>query len=238
MNHRSRHEAYQQFLEFIRRDSQKDRNAVNRRMLSVFIWCFLIPVLAMTGLNFLVKMGWVPLKARAYSDVVFLIFPVAYSVYFLNAEVVRGLPRLFRQGGLANSLRQADEEDAWREKVVDSMKRTVGGAPETWAWVYQSFRMDLEAMENRTRYLTALAGAVLFLIMQGIDLISDEGRRVVWEKDPVMGWVETNSFDTAQYIGLVLFLLLLYLSGMQTVYSLRRYLNCAEIVQSDETKGV
>ena len=42
--------------------------------------------------------------------------------------------------------------------------------------------------------------------------------------------------DSLQFVGLGLFLILLYLSGNQTYHSLRRYLVCAELA-GRETKS-
>jgi hypothetical protein len=97
--------------------------------------------------------------------------------------------------------------------------------------------MDLQAMEYRTKYLTALAGAVFFLIMQGIDSLTDGEGKVTWVKSSVLGWVETSSSDLSQFVGLALFLVLLYLSGSQTYQSLKRYLNCIELLARKDSQS-
>ena len=79
--------------------------------------------------------------------------------------------------------------------------------------------------------MTALAGAVFYLILQGVDLLGDEPPQVAWMKSP-MGWIEVSQNDFSQFIGLGLFLVLFYLSGSQTFHSLSRYLNCAELVKT------
>ena len=44
----------------------------------------------------------------------------------------------------------------------------VDARAEDWEWVIASFKVDLALMRYRNKYMTALAGAVFFLIMQGI----------------------------------------------------------------------
>ena len=111
------------------------------------------------------------------------------------------------------------------------MGRAIQAKKGDWAWLIANFKVDLEAMQQRTRYLTALAGAVFFLLMQGIDSIggSEHEGPVSWSKNPLMGWIESSSNDVGQLVALALFLVLLYLSGIQTYHSLRRYLHCAEL---------
>jgi hypothetical protein len=72
---------------------------------------------------------------------------------------------------------------------------------------------------------------VFFLLMQGIDAISEDEGRVTWVKSSVLGWIETSAGNNfSQFIGLGLFLLLLYLSGSQAHQSLKRYLNCSDLM--------
>lgn len=233
MIHKSRHEAYQSFVEFVRNQSQQERNAVNRRMLSVLLWCFVIPAILSALTVVLVRFGVLPFRARMYVEWIFLVFPISYSVYFLSSEVLRDLPLVIRQGGIAANLRQCETDGAWRERVVDALRRTVHASREEWRWIHSSFRIDLETMRYRTRFLTALAGAVFFIITQGLDLLTEEEPKVTWVKDPQFGWMEMGGSDLAQWAGLILFLVLLYLSGSQNHNSLARYLNCAELAMDE-----
>jgi len=235
MQNISKLELYRIFIEFIRVENQRERRQVNRRMLSVFFWCFLLPAILSVALLVLIKFGALRPSARVHLDWLVLIFPILYSVYFLSSEVLKEVPKAFRTGGLTLTLGQALKDGEWRERVIDGMKKSVTATPEEWKWILSSFRIDLKTMQYRTRYLTALAGAVFFLIMQGIDSLTGEPPKVSWERNSVFGWVESTNTDLSQFVGLALFLLLLYLSGMQTYHSLKRYLNCAELLVFKET---
>src|SRR5262245_35165573 len=114
-------DSYKAFLDFVAEDLQRERHRANRRMLSVFLWCFLEPALVTGFVLISAKFGLLPKKARANADWLMLVFPVCYSVYILGAEVLTGLPAVFRRGGLANSLNQARVEGAWRERVCTAL---------------------------------------------------------------------------------------------------------------------
>jgi hypothetical protein len=220
-------ETYRAFLEFVGNDVQRERHRANRRMLSVFLWCFLVPAIMTVIILLLVKIGWLPRRARANVDWLILIFPVLYSVYILGSEVLTGIPSIFRRGGLATSLKQAQTEGEWRDRACETLRSQCSFSLSEWEWVIQSFRIDLEKMMNRTKYLTALAGAVFFLVMQGIDSLTDAPETAI--RNPLMLWLEASN-GISQLMALALFLVLLYLSGNQTYHSLLRYLNCAELV--------
>ena len=220
-------DAYRAFLEFVGHDVQDERSRSNRRMFSVFLWCFLMPAAVSVGFLLLIKIGVFPRKARANLDWLILVFPVLYSLYILSSEVLRGIPSIFKRGGLAASLKQAEEEGQWRDRVCQSLTSSLHFSEGEWDWVIASFRVDVENIRHRTKYLTALAGAVFFLVMQGIDSLGDTTESI-WLKNPMMGWAEATN-DISQLMALGLFLVLLYLSGNQTYHSLLRYLNSAEL---------
>lgn len=226
MQGKTRQEKYKALIEFIGADVQREQRLVNRRMFGVFLWCFLIPALFSIAVLFLVKFHFLPRTAKFHLDWLLLLFPVFYSLYFLGSEVLLELPSAFRKGGVSKTLQQAVRECEWRERIGEEMKRAV----ELDHWMAASLKTDLEKMKYRVRYLTALGGAVFFLIMQGIDSISDSsvGEKVEWTRSP-FGLIETSSNDLSQFVGLALFLMLLYLSGMQTYQSLRRYSDCVEL---------
>jgi len=234
------HDLYRELIEFVRADVQSERHQVNRRMFSVFFWCFLIPAIASVGVLLLIKFHILPRRARGFLDWMALIFPISYSLYILSSEVLAQVPAVFRRGGTSNVLGQSLRDTEWRERVCEAMQKSVNAAPEDWRWLVASLRIDLAAIQYRTRYLTALAGAVFFLLMQGIDTLGEvtSDTPPVWGKNPIMGWIESSSNDFSQLVGLSLFLLLLYLSGNQTYHSLMRYLNCAELnILSAEKKS-
>ena len=179
----------------------------------------------------LVKLGIFPRSVRSYLDWLILILPIFYSLYVLGFEVLAQVPSAFRKGKVATSLTQIVKENEWRQRVAELMSRSVSASEEQWEWMIASFRVDLIAMKNRTRYLTALAGAVFFLLMQGIDNLTDTEDKMGWTKTAILGWVETSPGYASQFVGLALFLVLLHLSGSQTHQSLYRYLNCAELIR-------
>jgi hypothetical protein len=197
-------------------------------MFTFIFWCFLLPTALSATLLLLVKIHLLPRMARSYIESLNLVFPVLYSLYFLGSEVLKDAPAAFKKGGVSMALRQSLRQGEWREKICDGLAKSVSSNTEDWRWIVESFRIDLKMMQDRTRYLTALAGAVFFLIMQGIDTLSGD-EKVTWVRDSVLGWVQTSS-DISQFIGLALFLVLLYLSGSQTHQSLRKYLDCAELM--------
>lgn len=231
---------YRAYLDFIRVEMRKERTATNRRMFSVFFWCFFLPAGVSTALLLLVKFGLLPFFLRFYIDWIALLFPVAYSLYFLGAEVLRGLPAAFRNGGASMILEQARREGEWRERIGDELHKTVPATAEEWNWILASFRADLKALKYRARYLTALAGAVFYLLMQGLDFLRDEPvqplvatgqEAAMWLQNPVRAWMESQTGDLTQFVGLALFLVLLYLSSSQNLYSLERYLDAAELMR-------
>lgn len=229
---RSREDAYREFIEFVRSDIQQERSLVNRRMFNVFLWCFALPAIVSLTMLLLIKFRVLPMKARAFQDWMVLAFPVCYSLYILGSEVIAQVPTVIRKGGVSGTLGQALKDAQWRARVVEAMGRSVRAAEGEWGWIIESYRIDMATLQHRTRYLTALAGAVFFLIMQGIDTlagVAETEAHVSWSRNPITGWIETATYDLSQFVGLGLFLVLLYLSGNQTYHSLVRYLHCAEL---------
>lgn len=220
-------EAYRAFLEFVGNDVQKERHRTNRRMLSVALWCFVAPAIVSIALLTLIKFGVLPRRARANLDWLMLVFPVLYSLYILSSEVLTGIPTIFRRGGLVGSLKQSEQEGDWRERVCDSIRESLQFNDPQWEWVLASFKIDLENIRHRTKYLTGLAGAVFFLVMQGIDSMGTDSESV-WLKNPLQGWAAATN-DISSLMALALFLVLLYLSGSQTYHALSRYHACAEL---------
>ena len=227
---RAREDAYREFIEFVRIDVQRERLLVHRRMFSVFFWCFALPAAVSLGTLLLIKFRVLPIKARAIQDWMVLVFPVCYSLYVLGSEVIAQVPTVLRKGGVSGTLGQALKDAQWRERVGESMGRAVRAGEEEWRWIIENYRIDMASLQHRARYLTALAGAVFFLLMQGIDSLAggDAEQAVSWTRNPITGLTETSNYDFSQFVGLGLFLVLLYLSGNQTYHSLARYLHCAE----------
>jgi len=203
-------------------------------MLNVFLWCFIFPAIAVTGLYLLTALRVLPISARAYMDWTLLLFPIVYSVYVLSSEVLVQIPRAFSRGGVVTMLDESFKQAEWRESVTLAMSRSVSSEPADWNWMAQNFRTDLRRLRERNAYLTVLAGAVLFLLLQGIDLLTGTEARVTWVRSP-MGWVESSSTDLSQFVVLALFLIMFYLSGSQLHQTLARYLDCAELLALDRS---
>jgi hypothetical protein len=223
-------EVYRKFLDQVGENIQRERRLTNRKMFSVFLWCFLLPALVSVVVLFLIKARIFPVGARSYLDWLPLVFPVFYSLYVLGAEVISGIPQIFRKGGQVATLAQAALEGEWRDRVCAELQGAVSGRAEEWLWIVASLRIDLANLRYRTKYLTALAGAVFFLIMEGIDTLGGDEGKLVWIRNPLTGTLESAPSDLSQFVGLALFLVLLYLSGNQTYHSLSRYLSCAELI--------
>ena len=223
--------AYLRFLDFVQEHNQTERSRVNRRMLSVILWCFLLPALFLAIVFILIHLGWFPKRFKHDVDWLILVFPIAYALYYLGREVVVELPNVIRRGGMATALKHTTEAFHWREKTCQAM--TTGPlrlSSADWELVASHFRIDLKAMQYRARYLTGFAGAIFFLILQGIDTIGED-----------TSWLATNALDfsrviervldhISEMVGLGLFLLLLYLSGSQMHHLLERYLHCVELI--------
>ncbi len=212
---------YPKFLDFVRDDHQKDRALDNRRMLSVFIWCFLAPALVSILTILLINYSILPRSMRSYLDWIVLVFPVFYSIYFLGSQVLSGLPIAFKRGGFAMGLAQTKKESEWRMQLSEKLHKELKLGEKDWNWIIQNLEEDLDRMQVKTRYLTALAGAVFFLLMQGIDSITTDAQIVE----------VASSSASSEWISLLLFLVLLYMSGQQSYYSLKRYLACAKLTR-------
>ncbi|MCM2323392.1 MAG: hypothetical protein NDJ90_09040 [Oligoflexia bacterium] len=222
-----RSQRYREMLEFIRRDVQGERRVLSRRMFNVFLWCFLLPAVVSMLLLVLIKAGVVPRSFGGYVEWLVLIFPILYAVYVIASEMVSGMPSIFRWGGIANTLKQSVQDAEWRDRVCAELRTKIGGDRQAWEWIVASLRMDLDAIHHRAKYLTALAGAVFYLLMQGLDSVGTEQENL---HQTLQGWFEASMNNLAQFVGLGLFLVLLYLSANQAFVSLSRYLRCAELV--------
>lgn len=85
-----------------------------------------------------------------------LILPIVYSPYILSFKVLKKLPRVFKKGGIASALERPLQEGHWLARVCESLKRTIEASTEEWAWLFTNLKIDLDTMQYRLRYLTAL----------------------------------------------------------------------------------
>ncbi len=225
MKSRRKAEIYRAFLEYVSVASRKERVQIQQRIWNVFLWCFAFPAVTAFVVMILIQFRVFPRSFRSYLDWVILIFPIAYSIHFLGSQVFSGLLASFKKGAIASSLQDAQKEGYWRDAVCEDITKIVVADLEEWRWISHNFKMDLDGIQQRNRFVTALAGAVFFMIIHGIDSIHDPIMPI-----PSVGWVESTSSEISQFVGLAFFLLLFYLSGNQNYQSLRRYLNCAELI--------
>lgn len=236
MQGKSRLELYRELIAFIEKEAQQERLRVNRRMFSVFVWCFIVPTVVAILFTTGIRMNLIETRWRPIVEWLILVFPVSYSIYYLGSEVLTEVPHIFRRGGMSATLNNTLKEGEWRYRTSEAMKRAVGGTAHDWSWMATNFRQDLKAMRDRARYLTALAGAVFFLILEGIDFLGTDTvppqKLTPWF---VMSWLETAGSQLSQLVALALFLVLLYLAASQTAHALERYLNCADLIAHDMT---
>jgi hypothetical protein len=221
---------YLEFVEFVKKDSELDRAADTRRVIGLFIWCFLAPA-AIAGVLFgLSQAGVIGPRWSGLIDLLMILFPVIYSFQFLGISVLRQLPRALRQGNVRTVLDSCAQEARWRDSTVQKMRDQVRANPQEWRLLAQAFQFDLDAMLRRSRYLTVLGGAIFFLLMQGLDSLGSpvDLSSAHWVRNPQTGWLEAKSDEVIQMGGLTLFLILLYLSGTQTHHALQRYQVCAK----------
>ena len=233
--HPSRSVLYRDFLDVILNESTRQRSVEQRRMANVFLWCFVAPAVLLVTVVLLANFRVIPRKFRLYSDWIVLIFPVSYAIYFLGSEVISQLPRVFKQGGVSLTLNHCQDQNLWREQVCSALtKRAPAASAEDWKWIATAFQSDVEALQYRARYLTALSGSVFFLIMQGIDSMSGDSKLSHLNEG-----AGSNLFlppewaiysNLGQFVGLGLFLVLLYLSSSQNVQQLKRFRGCLELL--------
>lgn len=219
-------ESYRKFLQRVQQDAVVERQDVNRRMGAVLLWCFLLPGAVYILVVLLLKFRILPLSVRSSLDWITLTFPVLYTVKFFWSEVFKGLPSRVSEGGIGNVLVQAEKDSQWREHWCSKMTAELGAVPETWRFIQTSFASDLEAFKFRTRYLTVLAGALFFLVTQGLDLLIGpvSESSIAWQNSrQFFSWLENLGAGALQLVGFGLFLTLMHLSGSQTYHWLSRY---------------
>jgi hypothetical protein len=227
---------YRDFIEYVGADLKKVRMQLHRRMLLAFLWCFIMPVLTAILVMVLVKFHVFPKNWGRHLDWLIVAFPVIFSIFILSSDVLKDLPSIMRRGGLSSALSRALQEETWRTRVCSEMRVAMTAHEASrqttgWNWLVRTFRIDLQNMQYRTRYITALAGAVFFLLMQGIDALDEASPMApTWQSTSLLSWAESSSNHVAQAVGLAFFLVLFYVSGSQAYYTLIRYLQCAELI--------
>ena len=169
-NEQSRSQQYRQFLSLIQSKVRAERSAGNRRMFSVFLWCFLIPAAIALTVFTLIRFGVLPPAARNYADSALLFFPIVYSLYFLGSGMGREAVGVFRHGGLSATLERVAQEGEWRDRISGEMRREFSASSDDWRWIARNYEMDLKALKVRFRHLSVLSGAVFFLLLQELGI--------------------------------------------------------------------
>jgi hypothetical protein len=201
-------------------------------MLSIVIWCFILPAVLTILAFVLTQQHVLPGRFRSYLDWIPLIFPIGYSIYVLFTEVLLDLPSWFRRGGYSSVLNQVHSDSQWRQATCERMKRQFPLRVEQWAWIQENFDTDLLSVRHRSRYFTFLGGAVFYIALQGLDFLTEDVGAVSLET--AVGWaslVRVWMESVSRVVSLGVFVFLLYLSGSQLTFNLRRYSDCLRLLQ-------
>jgi hypothetical protein len=236
----SKNELYAEFLGFLAKEMQRERYSVNRRVFSVLFWCILLPVMIFSVLFLFVLLGWIPFFIRSYLGWIILLFPILYTMRFLGLGFLKELPKIFKKNGGSVLLGQMQEKGKWRVSVCDELQTKLGLRGFEWRWLKINFEKDLDQMQARSRYLTVLVGAVLFLMIGVLDSVGrqDAPADFLSSAESFYLWFQSIGGDLQQFIGLVLFLVLFYLSDSQMQQFLRRYLDCLELLSIESEQKV
>ena len=172
---------YRDFIEYVGSDLKKVRMQLHRRMFLAFWWCFVAPVVTAVGILILVKFHVVPRAWSRHLDWLIVAFPVIFALLILSLDLLKDLPAFLKRGNLSPSLLRALHEEVWRTRVSQEMKKVLSQHEAShhaagWNWLVRTFRIDLQNMVYRTRYVTALVGAVFFLLMEIINALDGERR--------------------------------------------------------------
>jgi hypothetical protein len=236
MQIKSRVDLYKDFLNLVERENRREQSVVNRRIMAVFLWCFILPVICAVMMLILIHLNVVPRHFRSKMDWIILGFPISYAIYFLTSELIRDLPNFFKRGGMTNILKQSHKDFVWRERTIEAIRSLSGIQSSDWKWIAKNYEVDLNGMAFRVKYLTFFAAAVFFLILQGFDSIPSE---FVYSVEPVVTpklfyhWFDSVLNKLLEFASLGIFLGLFYLSGMQSHRNLDRYRECLELIEED-----
>ena len=224
-------QSYEQFVNWVQNDMKKDRFMVNRKVFSVVVWCLIFPSIVLLVLFALRKYQWI--GQMRYADLLIFLPPFAYTLYSVW-PTIREIPKVFRKGGLNALLDESLKEVEWREKTSTKLKSDLNLTFKEWDLIAFHLRADILRMTQQNRYMSILAGVVLFFMFQFLDL--GAGSEVVLEPSSsnlVKAWVDLFSQWSVQVFSLGLFSALFYLSGLQFQRYLSRYLVCIERVLKD-----
>ncbi len=217
---------YEQFSSWIKLDVNRDRAITNRKILSVAVWCLILPIF-LTLIAFLNRKFFQFNIDRYTDDIIF--FPPLVYVLISLWPTLRDLPRVFKKGGFVALVEDSQREVEWREKTSLQMNADLRFGKNEWTLVSFHLKHELDRMRDQNKYMTILTGAVLFLMFQFLDLGGNSDMvRAVGAQAMVRGWVEQFAQWSYQFFSLLLFTALFYLSGTQYRRNLLRYLVCVD----------
>lgn len=227
----NQYESYNQFIRYVQSSIQEERTQTNRKMFSVFLFCFLLPAVLSFSTIILIRMGVIPRDARSYVDWAILFFPIAYGFYAIGLQGLREVTSGLRRGGVTNALEHSLKQNTWREKNCAELKQLLGTQETHWRWIVECYRADLQAMRRRNYTVTVFAASIFFFILHGIDLF-DPATEIPLKIHPVLliSLLESAFDKLNQIIALAIFLLLFFMTGMELVSSLEKFLHCAELL--------
>ncbi len=227
---------YAAILLWIQEDLRKDRFAVHRRIFMILLWCLILPAIIASLLMVGIRLGWLPADWKRFLDWVTVMFPAGFALYVFVTEVATGFPAWIRVGGLGGVLKQIQQESEWRASARERVAAKFKLSPSAWLVVAKRYEADLKQVQFRTNFLVGLGSAVFFILLQGLDLASETDPRPLAVEGPkllihlVTLWNETFTRITS----LGIFSVLLYLSGVQMVATLRRYIGVlSELAERD-----
>ncbi len=226
-------QSYEKFVTWVQNDMKKDRFLVNRKVFSVVVWCLIFPSVVLIILFALRKYQWIGVVR--YADLLIFLPPFAYTLYSLW-PTIREIPRVFRKGGLNALLDESLKEVDWREKTSSKLKSDLKLTVKEWDLIGFHLRADIERMTQQNRYMSILAGVVLFFMFQFLDLGAGGTEEILEPNSAnlVRAWVDQFSQWSVQVFSLGLFSALFYLSGLQFQRYLSRYLVCIERVLKED----
>jgi hypothetical protein len=222
---KSTYVAYQQFVNWVQQDMNKDREIVNRKVFSVVLWCLIFPVM-LSLLVYGLRKYQILVGPVRYLDTFIFLPPFLYALYSLW-PTLRDLPRVFRKGGLGAMLEGSAKEVEWREKTATRIQTEIQLTPKEWKIVSFHLEQEMIRLQDQNRYMTILSAVVLFFMFQFLDL--GGAIETPLEASPagmIKVWVAQFSQWGIQIFSLSLFSALFYLSGLQFQRYLQRYWVC------------
>ena len=221
--------AYQQFVNWVQKDMNKDRVIVNRKVFSVVLWCLILPIILSLCVYGLRKYQ-ILVGPFHYLDTFIFLPPFSYALYSLW-PTLRDLPRVFRKGGLGAMLEGSAKEVEWREKTAARIQTEIQLTPKEWQVVSFHLEQEMVRLQDQNRYMTILSTVVVFFMFQFLDL--GGAIETPLEATPtalIKVWVAQFSQWGIQIFSLTVFAALFYLSGLQFQRYLLRYWVCLKRV--------